>query len=183
MLRSLQTSESWPSFVRSRFTPPTRTPSVVESMNVVSVKSTTTSVPPWPITSSSCCLNSGAVYRSTSPVSEMTYASPLSCSVLMSKFMCGNPPKSSIRPRRADPGESIRAAGAAIPLAAGLVAAGVDLGLCLGGGLRLLELLDRRLHARDLRRARIELDELLPGRDRFLVAAGVLRGGRVQLLR
>ena len=35
MLRSLQTSESWPSFVRSRLTPPTRTPSVVESMNVV----------------------------------------------------------------------------------------------------------------------------------------------------
>ncbi len=95
MLRSLQTSESWPSFVRSRLTPPTRTPSVVESMKVVPLKSTTTSLPPCPITSSSCCLNSGAVYRSTSPVSEMTYASPLSCSVLMSKFIRGNPPKSS----------------------------------------------------------------------------------------
>ena len=35
MFRSLQTSESWPSFERSRFTPPTRTPRVVESMNVV----------------------------------------------------------------------------------------------------------------------------------------------------
>ena len=35
MLRSLQTSESWPSFERRRLTPPTRTPSVVESMKVV----------------------------------------------------------------------------------------------------------------------------------------------------
>ena len=35
MFRSLQTSESWPSFERSRLTPPTSTPSVVESMNVV----------------------------------------------------------------------------------------------------------------------------------------------------
>ena len=35
MLRSLQTSESWPSFVRRRLTPPTSTPSVVESMKVV----------------------------------------------------------------------------------------------------------------------------------------------------
>src|SRR5919202_1682113 len=42
MLRSLQTSESWPSFVRSRLTPPTSTPSVVESIKVVSEKSTTT---------------------------------------------------------------------------------------------------------------------------------------------
>ena len=42
MLRSLQTSESWPSFVRSRLTPPTSTPSVVESMNVVLLKSTIT---------------------------------------------------------------------------------------------------------------------------------------------
>jgi len=72
MFRSLQTRESWPSFERRRFTPPTSTPSVVESMKVVFVKSTITSFPPWPITSSSCCLNSGAVYRSTSPASEMT---------------------------------------------------------------------------------------------------------------
>src|SRR5918911_1015855 len=86
MLRSLQTSESCPSFVRKRLTPPTRTPSVVESMNVVFEKSTITWFPPCPITSSSCCLNSGAVYRSTSPASEMTYASSESCSVLMSKF-------------------------------------------------------------------------------------------------
>ena len=35
MFRSLQTRESWPSFERSRLTPPTSTPSVVESMNVV----------------------------------------------------------------------------------------------------------------------------------------------------
>src|SRR5581483_8121222 len=61
MLRSLQTSESWPSFVRSRLTPPTSTPSVVESMKVVELRSTTTCFPPWPITSRSCCLNSGAV--------------------------------------------------------------------------------------------------------------------------
>src|SRR4051812_40439981 len=87
MLRSLQTSDSCPSLVRSRLTPPTRTPSVVESMNVVFVKSTTTCLPPWPITSSSCCLNSGAVYRSTSPASEMTYVSSEMRSVLMSKFM------------------------------------------------------------------------------------------------
>ena len=61
MLRSLQTSESWPSFVRNRLTPPTSTPRVVESMKVVSEKSTTTSFAPLPITSRSCCLNSGAV--------------------------------------------------------------------------------------------------------------------------
>src|SRR5919198_3035741 len=88
MLRSLQTSDSWPSFVRSRLTPPTRTPSVVESMNVVSLKSTITCLPPCPMTSRSCCLNSGAVYRSTSPASEITKASSPSCSVLMSKFTC-----------------------------------------------------------------------------------------------
>ena len=29
--------------------------------NVVELKSTITCLPPWPITSSSCCLNSGAV--------------------------------------------------------------------------------------------------------------------------
>ena len=61
MFRSLQTSESWPSFGRSRLTPPTSTPSVVESMKVVFVKSTMTSLAPWAITSRSCCLNSGAV--------------------------------------------------------------------------------------------------------------------------
>jgi hypothetical protein len=61
MLRSLQTSESRPPFGRSRFTPPTSTPRVVESMKVVSLKSTITSLPPRPMTSSSCCLNSGAV--------------------------------------------------------------------------------------------------------------------------
>jgi hypothetical protein len=91
MFRSLQTSDSWPSFVRSRLTPPTSTPRVVESMKVVSLKSTITSFAPWPITSSSCCLNSGAVYRSTSPASAITNASSPSCSVLMSKFIC--PPK------------------------------------------------------------------------------------------
>src|SRR5262249_50706416 len=46
-----------------------------------------TFVAPWAITSSSCCLNSGAVYRSTSPASEMTKTLSESCSVLMSKFM------------------------------------------------------------------------------------------------
>ena len=58
---------------RRRFTPPTSTPRVVESMNVVFVKSTITFLPPFEITSSSCCLNSGAVSRWTSPASEMTY--------------------------------------------------------------------------------------------------------------
>ena len=61
MFRSEQTSQSWPSFVRSGLTPPTRTPSVVESMNVAFVKSTTTFLLPLPMTSSSCCLKSGAV--------------------------------------------------------------------------------------------------------------------------
>src|SRR5438477_3004920 len=61
MFRSLQTSESWPSLERRRFTAPTSTPRVVESMNVVPLKSTMTSLRRWPITSSSCCLNSGAV--------------------------------------------------------------------------------------------------------------------------
>jgi hypothetical protein len=41
--------------------PPTRTPSVVESMKVVFEKSTITFLAPWVITSRSCCLNSGAV--------------------------------------------------------------------------------------------------------------------------
>ena len=45
---------------------------MVESMNVVSVKSTITFFAPSEIASSSCCLNSGAVYRSTSPASEIT---------------------------------------------------------------------------------------------------------------
>ena len=44
-----------------RLTPPTSTPRVVESMKVVSVRSTTTCFPPFSITSRSCCLNSGAV--------------------------------------------------------------------------------------------------------------------------
>src|SRR5690349_3466911 len=118
----------------------------------------------------------------------MTYTSPLSCSVLMSKFIRGNPPKSSVT---ASTGrseiESIRAAeveprkavsGLSGPLVEAfrtLLAqfgyprgeerssspgspAGLDLGLRLrlGGGLRLLELLDLRLDRRDLRVARIE---------------------------
>src|SRR3954464_3612645 len=111
MFRSLQTSESWPSFERSRLTPPTRTPSVVESMNVVSVKSTTTSLPPWPITSSSCCLNSGAVYRSTSPASEITYESLSSCSVLMSKFIGLPPVSAAIGSRRSLTGGRLRGRG------------------------------------------------------------------------
>src|SRR2546423_5721545 len=87
MLRSLHTSESCPSFVRSRLTPPTSTPSVVESMNVVFEKSTITSFAPLEITSRSCCLNSGAVYRSTSPESAITYEPLPTCSVAMSKFI------------------------------------------------------------------------------------------------
>src|SRR4051812_1712840 len=133
MFRSLQTSESWPSFERSRLTPPTSTPSVVESMKVVLLKSTTTSLPPWPITSSSCCLNSGAVYRSTSPASEMTYASPLSCSVLMSKFI--DSPRLGVR--------------------------AMLLLLLLRGRRSRRQLLDQLLDLRCARRARIELEVLL----------------------
>src|SRR5206468_6004282 len=141
MFRSLQTSESWPSFERRRFTPPTRTPSVVESMNVVLLKSTTTSLPPWPITSSSCCLNSGAVYRSTSPAREMTYDSPPSCSVLMSKFM---------RP----PGIGFGPGGILLFLL-----------LCRGRCGCGRQLLDQRLDLRSGRRARVQLEVPLVGLD------------------
>src|SRR4051812_24226528 len=176
MLRSLQTSESWPSFVRSRLTPPTRTPSVVESMNVVPLKSTTTSLPPCPITSSSCCLNSGAVYRSTSPVSEMTYASPESCSVLMSKFMRANPPELlDIDPGGPLARESIRAAEAVIVLLVAVRAA--DLRLRLARRQALLELLDLLLDLLALRRVRVELQDLLPCVERDLRATGVRRHG------
>src|SRR6476659_1168944 len=157
MLRSLQTSDSSPSFVRSRLTPPTRTPSVVESMNVVSVKSTTTCFPPFPITSSSCALNSGAVYRSTSPASEMKYRSPSSFTVLMSKFK-SRPPELSrvcaVSPRR----ES----------------------LTLGGRAERLDLLARVRRVRIVRR---DLDEGPVRGDRSGGVAGVLGGrGEEQLV-
>src|SRR4029079_4503936 len=149
MLRSLHTSDSSPSFVRRRLTPPTRTPRVVESMNVVSVKSTTTCVPPLPITSSSCALNSGAVYRSTSPRSEITSRSPSSCSVLISKFTLVPLELSrfcAVSPRR----ES----------------------LTLGRRAERLDLLARVGGVRVVRR---ELDEELVGGDRGSRVAGVLR--------
>src|SRR6476620_4162348 len=157
MLRSLQTSDSSPSVVRSRLTPPTRTPSVVESMNVVSVKSTTTCFPPLPITSSSCALNSGAVYRSTSPASEITYRSPSSCSVVISKFTL-RPPEllriCAVSPRR----ES----------------------LTLGGRAERLDLLARVGRVRIVGR---ELDECLVRRDRGRGVARVLgRLGEQQLV-
>src|SRR5437763_622293 len=159
MLRSLQTSDSWPSFVRRRLTPPTSTPSVVESMNVVFVKSTITCFPPWPITSSSCCLNSGAVYRSTSPAREMTYESSEICSVLMSKFM--GPPVEW----QADRGASLLG------------------GRSRGGGSRLdLQLLDLRLHLGDERVVRGEPEErLVCGERRGRVGRRLRRLGELQL--
>src|SRR4051812_37126925 len=153
MFRSLQTRESWPSFERRRLTPPTSTPSVVESMNVVSVKSTTTSLPPCPITSSNCCLNSGAVYRSTSPASEMTYDSPPSCSVLMSKFM---------RP----PGIGVGPGGILLFLL-----------LCRRGRCR-RQLLDQRLDLRRARRAGVQLEVPLVGLDGGRRVSALLRGLR-----
>src|SRR5581483_9356561 len=155
MLRSLQTSESSPSFDRSRFTPPTRTPSVVESMKVVSVKSTITCLAPWPITSRSCALNSGAVYRSTSPASEITYPPSSSCSVLMSKFTASS------------------------PIVPGLCPRARSLTLRAARHLR-LERLDLLLRVRHLVVERRELDELLVGRDRRRRLARVL--GRLREL-
>src|SRR5262245_109481 len=149
MLRSLHTSESSPSFVRRRFTPPTSTPRVVESMNVVSVKSTITCLPPLPITSRSCALNSGAVYRSTSPTSEITYRSPSSCCVLMSKFTLVPPELRCVR------APYLRAARSLT-----LRTRGERLDLLLGVG--------------RVRVVRSELDELLVGGDRTRVVACVL---------
>src|SRR5215210_5482451 len=163
MFRSLQTRESWPSLVRNRLTPPTSTPSVVESMKVVSLRSTTTSRPPWSITSSSCCLNSGAVYRSTSPAREITYCSSLSFSVLTSKFM--------FAPGLAHPA-----------VAAGLMSTARSRNrLSLTGCrrvLRRLQLLDLLLDDRRARIVRRELDELLVGGDRLRVVAALLGGLR-----
>src|SRR5215204_3546647 len=143
MFRSEQTSESCPSFERSRFTPPTSTPSVVESMKVVFEKSTITFLPPFEITSSSCCLNSGAVYRSTSPASEITYVSSPSCSVLMSKFI-SSPGSRRSQGSRSRPGGSLTSA----------------------GGRGRLEHLEPLLHGVRTRIVRRELQELLVRRDR-----------------
>jgi hypothetical protein len=61
MFSSVQTSASDPPAGRSRFTPPTRTPSVVESMKVASERSTTICYLPPSISSTMRSLNSGAV--------------------------------------------------------------------------------------------------------------------------
>src|SRR3990170_40867 len=87
MLRSLQTIDSLPSRSRSRRTAPTRTPSVAESMKVVCFRSTTISVTPASIASSSSCFSSGAVYRSSSPTGEITACVSPSRSVVTSKSM------------------------------------------------------------------------------------------------
>src|SRR5205814_47784 len=121
-------------------------------MNVVFEKSTITCLPPWPITSRSCCLNSGAVYRSTSPAREMTYASSEICSVLMSKFMC-------------PPGARWRANCRVILLGGGL----------RGGRSRLRrERRDLLLHLGGERVVRRQLQELLVGGERRRAVAGGL---------
>src|SRR3990170_744626 len=97
MLRSLQTIDSLPSRSRSRRTAPTRTPSVAESMKVVPVRSTTISVTPTSIASSSSCFSSGAVYRSSSPTGEITACVSPSRSVVTSKSMASRGPVSLTR--------------------------------------------------------------------------------------
>src|SRR5215211_2617051 len=86
MLSSVQTSASEPPAGRSRFTPPTRTPSVVESMNVAFERSTTICFLPDSISSTIRSLNSGAVYRSTSPPSSITWVASSISSSWMWKF-------------------------------------------------------------------------------------------------
>src|SRR4051794_33231159 len=71
-----QTITSEPSSRRSRRCAPISTPSEDESMNVVSVRSTTTWVRPASIGAETRCLNSGAVKRSISPVTATTCVSP-----------------------------------------------------------------------------------------------------------
>jgi hypothetical protein len=61
MFWSVQTSDSEPPVGRRRFTPPTSTPSVVESMNVALERSTTSCFLPSSITCTRRSLNSGAV--------------------------------------------------------------------------------------------------------------------------
>ena len=61
MFSSVQTSASEPPAGRRRFTPPTSTPSVVESMKVALERSTTICFLPDSISSTMRSLNSGAV--------------------------------------------------------------------------------------------------------------------------
>src|SRR4051794_25810661 len=67
MFSSTLTIVRRPSRERSRLTAPIRTPSAVESRNVVSVRSTTIRVCPDSIASDRADLSSGAVKRSISP--------------------------------------------------------------------------------------------------------------------
>src|SRR5215203_353065 len=149
MLRSSQTIESVPLFSRSRLTPLTRTPSVVESMKVVLVKSTTTSSAPLAINSSICDFSSGAVYRSTSPVRAITCLALPTCSVSMLKSTCVLP--------EADGAESLTARH--------------------GGRVRgLADCLDLLFDERGGRVVRRKLDELLVRGDGRFRVAGRLGG-------
>src|SRR4051794_23877928 len=82
MLSSTLTIVRRPSRERRRLTAPIRTPSAVESRNVVSVRSTTIRVCPVSIASESADLSSGAVKRSISPRTATTWRSASSDSWL-----------------------------------------------------------------------------------------------------
>ena len=73
MFASVLTIVSTPSRERRRLTAPMRTPSAVESRNVVSVRSTTIRVRPDSSASPSAALSSGAVNRSISPPTATTW--------------------------------------------------------------------------------------------------------------
>src|SRR5919198_3828638 len=72
MLASVLTIVRTPSRERRRLTAPMRTPSAVESRNVVSVRSTTIRVRPDSSASPRAALSSGAVNRSISPATATT---------------------------------------------------------------------------------------------------------------
>src|SRR3954469_11476574 len=82
MFSSTLTIVSLPSRERNRLTAPIRTPSAVESRNVVSVRSTTMRLWPDSIASARADLSSGAVKRSISPRTATTWRSASSDSWL-----------------------------------------------------------------------------------------------------
>ena len=73
MLRSVLTIVRTPSRVRRRLTAPISTPRAVESRNEVSVRSTTIRVRPPSTAAARADLSSGAVKRSISPATAMTW--------------------------------------------------------------------------------------------------------------
>src|SRR5689334_20504290 len=73
MFASVLTIVSTPSRERRRFTAPMRTPSAVESRNVVSVRSTTIRIRPDSSASPRAAFSSGAVKRSISPATATTW--------------------------------------------------------------------------------------------------------------